>query len=232
VNSLTAQADQLTADIAKLSQEAADLTTTIAELDKAVKEATENRAAEHEKNTATIADAKAAQEAVKSALIVLKEFYAKAAEATALVQGPMDDAPGTFDTSFKGQQAESGGVVGMLEVIESDFARLDSDTSSSEDQAASEFKTFNNDSEVDRASKATALDMTKKLSTRKSGDLATTNKDLKGSQAELDAALAYYDKLKPTCVDSGVNYEDRVARREAEIQSLKEALSILAGEDI
>jgi len=234
VNSLSAQADQLNADINKLTQEAADLTSDIAELDAAVKEATENRNAEHEKNVATIADAQAATEAVKSALIVLKEFYAKAAEATALLQGQgaMDDAPETFDSSFKGQQASSGGVVGMLEVIESDFARLESDTSSAEDQAASEFKTFDNDSEVDRASKATGLDMTNKLRTRKEGDLATTNKDLKGSQTELDAALAYYDKLKPTCVDSGVNYEDRVERREAEIQSLKEALSILAGEDI
>ena len=29
----------------------------------------------------------------------------------------MDDAPETFDSSFKGQQAEGGGVIGMLEVI-------------------------------------------------------------------------------------------------------------------
>merc|ERR1719352_957345 len=63
---------------------------------------------------------------------VLKEFYAKAAEATALMQGPMDDAPETFDTSFKGQQSESGGVMGMLEVIASDFARLESDTTAAE----------------------------------------------------------------------------------------------------
>ena len=38
------------------------------------------------RNTETIADAKQAQEAVKNALAVLKEFYAKAAEATALMQ--------------------------------------------------------------------------------------------------------------------------------------------------
>jgi len=48
----------------------------------------------------------------------------------------MDDAPGTFDSSFKGQQAESGGVMGMLEVIASDFARLESDTTAAEDQGA------------------------------------------------------------------------------------------------
>ena len=30
--------------------------------------------------------------------------------------------------------------------------------------------------------------------------------------------LEYYDKLKPSCVDAGVSYEERVARREAEIK--------------
>ena len=45
-------------------------------------------------------------------------------------------------------------------------------------------------------------------------------------------ALAYYEKLKPSCVDSGVSYEDRVARRKEEIQSLQEALKILNGDDI
>merc|ERR1719198_1328145 len=58
----------------------------------------------------------------------------------------------------------------------------------------------------------------------RNGEFSTTKKDLKGAQEELDAALAYYDKLKPSCVDAGVSYEERVKRREAEIQSLQEAL--------
>ena len=35
-----------------------------------------------------------------------------------------------------------------------------------------------------------------------------------------------------SCVDAGVSYEDRVARRKEEIESLQEALRILNGEDI
>merc|ERR1712217_485446 len=57
-------------------------------------------------------------------------------------------------------------------------------------------------------------------------------KDLEATQKELDAALAYFDKLKPSCVDAGVSYEDRVARRKEEIESLQEALRILNGEDL
>jgi chromosome segregation ATPase len=234
VNTLTAQADQLTADIAKLTQELADLATEITELDDAMASSTDIRTKEKAKNEATIKDAKAAQEAVKSALAVLKEFYAKAAEATALMQQPsaMDDAPGTFESSYKGMGAEGGGVVGMLEVIASDFARLESETSAEEDSASSEYKTFMSDSGVDRATKAAEADNKEKLKTRTDGELEMTKKDLKGAQGELDAALAYYDKLKPSCVDAGVSYEERVARREAEIQSLQEALKILSGEDI
>ena len=33
--------------------------------------------------------------------------------------------------------------------------------------------------------------------------------------------MAYFDKLKPTCVDSGITYEERVKRREEEIQSVR-----------
>jgi chromosome segregation ATPase len=234
VNMLTSQSEQLTADIAKLKQEVADLSAEVLKSDETVAKATEIRVAEKAKNEATIKDAKEAQGAVAQALAVLKEFYAGAAEATALVQQPsaMDDAPETFTAPFKGQQAESGGVVGMLEVIASDFSRLESDTTAAEDAAASEYKSFMNDSEVDKAVKTTDMANKEKTITRKSGELVETKKDLKGTQGELDAALDYYDKLKPTCVDAGVSYEERVERREAEIQSLKEALKILSGEDI
>jgi len=62
--------------------------------------------------------------------------------------------------------------------------------------------------------------------------LTELGKDLETTQAELDAALDYYEKLKPDCVDQGLSYEDRVARRKEEIVSLQEALKILSGSDI
>jgi len=139
VNQLAAQKDGLSAEIAKLQQKKADLTTAIHELDVAVAKATELRTAESGKNAETLQDAREAQTAVAQALSVLKEFYAQAAAATALVQAPMDDAPTTFDAPYQGKQAESGGVVAMLEVISADFSRLESDTEIAEEAAAREF---------------------------------------------------------------------------------------------
>jgi len=229
VETLHAEIDQLEASIAKLTEDISELTKAVAELDAAMAKATTIRQDEKATNEQTIADAGEAQTAVAQALTVLKEFYAKAGEATALLQQP---APEIFDSPYKGMQAENGGVVGMLEVIESDFARLEADTKAAEAAAQKEYDTFMTDSKVDKAAKTT--DIEHKTAKKQDEEQALTVKksDLEGTQKELDAALAYFDKLKPSCVDAGVSYEDRVKRREEEIQSLQEALRILNGEDL
>merc|ERR1719389_1574693 len=137
VDQLTAQSEELGAVIAKLGEEIQVLIEEQAALDKAMKEATENRGKEKEKNTATIADAKAAQEAVAQALQVLKEFYAKAGGASLLEEEQVPEMK-----AYKGMGGAKKGVVGMLEVIESDFARLESDTTVAESAAAKEYDRF------------------------------------------------------------------------------------------
>merc|ERR1719265_2546594 len=119
--------------------------------------------------------------------------------------------------------SSSGGVVGMLEVIQSDFARLEAETKAAESQAQKEYDEFMTDSEVDKTQKTSDIEHKTKKKQDQSQALEEGQGDLEGTQKELDAALAYYEKLKPSCVDSGESYEERVARREEEIQSLKEA---------
>merc|ERR1712038_659281 len=148
VETLHAEIDQLEASIAKLTEDIAELTKAVADLDAAMSKATTIRQEEKAKNEQTIKDAGEAQVAVARALNVLKEFYAKAGEATALLQQP---APEIFDSPYKGMQAENGGVVGMLEVIESDFARLEADTKAAEATAQKQYDTFMTDSKVDKA---------------------------------------------------------------------------------
>jgi len=48
---------------------------------------------------------------------------------------------------------------------------------------------------------------------------------------DLDNALDELLKLKPVCVDSGMSWEERTARREQEVESLKNALKILQETD-
>merc|ERR1712073_25413 len=173
--------------------------------------ATTIRQEEKATNEQTIADAGEAQTAVAQALTVLKEFYAKAGEATSLLQQP---APEIFDSPYKGMQAEHGGVVGMLEVIESDFARLEADTKAAEAAAQKEYDTFMTDSKIDKAAKTKDIEHKSAKKQRQEGALVQKKADLEGNQKELDAAIDYFDKLKPSCIDSGASFEDRTKRRE------------------
>jgi len=232
VETLHAEIDQLEASIAKLTEDIGDLTTAVAELQEDMAKATKLRQEEKAKNTQTVKDAVEAQTAVAQALTVLKEFYEKAGDATALVQRQQPEAPEIFDSSYKGMQAENGGVVGMLEVIESDFARLEADTKAAEATSQKEYDTFMTDSKVDVSAKSRDIEHKEAKKQDENQAVTTKRSDLEGTQKELDAALAYFDKLKPSCVDAGVSYDDRVARRKEEIESLQEALRILNGEDL
>merc|ERR1711879_949129 len=95
--------------------------------------------------------------------------------------------------------------------------------------AQKEYDQFMTDSKVDKAQKT--ADIEHKTAKKQDEEQALTvkKKDLAGTQKELDAALAYFDKLKPSCVNTGESYEDRVAKREEEIASLKNALETLEG---
>jgi len=61
------------------------------------------------------------------------------------------------------------------------------------------------------------------------GDATVMVRECK-ERRQLSAVLEYYGKIKERCIAKPETYESRKARREAEIQGLKEALSILEGE--
>merc|ERR1712113_115533 len=86
VEMLHAEIDELEASIAKLTEDISELTKAVADLNAAMAKATEIRQEEKATNTATVKDAGEAQTAVAQALTVLKDFYAKAGEATSFVQ--------------------------------------------------------------------------------------------------------------------------------------------------
>merc|ERR1719388_773464 len=120
----------------------------------------------------------------------------------------------------------------MIEVIQSDFARLEAETSAAEAEAAKEYDEFMQDSKLDKVDKSSDLEHQAESKQSQEQALQEKKVDLEGTQKELDAAMEYYEKLKPTCVTSGPSYEDKVAARKAEIESLQTALQVLNGEDI
>jgi len=218
VEELTASIDEMNAHMTKLGGKIGELSAQLAELDAAVSEATNIRQEEKTKNAETITEAKAASTAVEQALGVLQDFYEKAAGAV-LLQAPV-------------QASAGGGVIGMLEVILSDFERLAANTKAAEDSAQKEYETFTTESSQDKAVKEMQVKNMTEEKAQLDVDNANAQKDLESTQSELDAALEYYEKLKPQCVQEVESYEDRVARRKEEIESLKDALKILDDQPI
>jgi len=169
-----------------------------------------------------------AQAAVEKAMQVLKDFYAKA-EASSLIQGTNGLATEMAQASrapYKGMASGGGNLVDFLDVILSDFARLESETSTAEDNSQSSHDKFMNEANDDVALKSTEQEHKEGKRDQTTELKRNLDKELKLTNEELDAALKYYDELKPDCIDMGLSYADRKAQREEEIQSLKEALAM------
>jgi hypothetical protein len=234
VEQLTADLEQKTAESAQLAQEITELADGIATILAEQAEATTLRGEEKAVNTKTIEDAKVAQVAVEKATSILKAFYAKAGGGAFLQGGAglADEMAQAQRAPYTGMQASKGGIIGMLEVVLSDFARLEAETASAEDAAQEAYDKFMAESTQDKAVKETTMKHKEGNKAQTDDLILSLKQELALTQEELDAANAYYQKLKPMCVDLGLSYEDRVQAREEEIQSLKEALAILQPENL
>merc|ERR1712190_716244 len=102
--------------------------------------------------------AEAGKDAVEFALKTLKEFYSNAFVQTNKYVPPDSDregntvgdlAPEVFDSKYHGAQAESKGIVGILEVILSDFERTDKKTTKEEKEEQEAFEQFEKDTNDD-----------------------------------------------------------------------------------
>lgn len=143
------------------------------------------------------------------------------------------DGMQTFGQAEYGQQDEAHyGVLGLLEVIASDFATLEADTKAAEAASTEAYGRFMAESKKSEASKNKAIEMNEVDRAAAQSKLLEDTADLKSTQDQLLAADRYYDRLVPQCIDQGMTWEERVAARRAEIDSLKEALKILSTSDV
>jgi len=233
-NKKTAQANKLMAEIESMAATIADMGASIeklakeqADLTAAMAEATALRSKEKEENEAAIADAAAGAEAVKKALVILKEFYSSQGMPEAALLQAKGKRQVPEMAAYRGMQDGKGGVLGMLEVIESDFTRLKTETQANENAAASEYARFMKEGQATKQQKHDAEFKLKLDKDQEEFEKSRTEKDLAATQEELKQANLYYEELKPSCVQVHVSFEERVQARKEEIEALKEAYKIL-----
>jgi len=217
IDKLSTKIDKMSADSAKLKEEVATLSKELSELAKSTAEMDKLREEEKTAYTANKAEMEQGLEGIKLALKVLRDYYASAA---------------FLQTSTHTDKADGAGagIIGMLEVIESDFSKGLAEMISTEETSAAEYDKMTKENEISKTTKE--QDVKYKTKTAKSLDKATaeTSSDKEGLQTELDAVLDYWTKIKEQCIAKPEPYEERKKRREAEIAGLKDALAILDGE--
>jgi len=210
------------ADKAKLTEEVKMLEEEISEIDAGQAEATKVRQEEHEEYLKASSDFKLSAEAVAKAIGVLSEYYNSAA----FVQVASKQAP-----ELGGAKSDVGStIVSILEVAESDFTSMLAETEADESSAAAAYEKLTKENTVTKATKQ--ADVKGKVSQGKQLEVALGNyaENKATTTDELDAVLMYLDKLKPQCESKVMSYAEKKAKREQEIEGLKEALEILSAE--
>jgi len=229
VNKLTSKIDLASAKSAELKGEVKTLGEELAALAKEQASMDSIRAEEKAAFDTANAELSAGIAGVQKALGVLKDYYQGGSAAfvqkgDAFMQQPA--APEKHSASG----GAGGSIIDILEVCESDFTKNLADEQSAEADAVAVYEKTTQDNKLANTMKSQdAKYKTKEFKgldksiTELSGDRDNTN-------TELSAVLDYYGKLKGRCIAKPESYADRKARREAEINGLKEALTILENE--
>merc|ERR1719413_29403 len=204
----------MSASSSQLKEEIATLQKDLAELAASQVTMNELRAEEKAVYTKSKADMEEGIEGVKIAVKILREYYAKADKAHAAAEG------------------SATSIVGMLEVVESDFSKSLAEIIAVEESAAAEYEKLTKENEITKATKEASVKYKTKESKGLDQAVADTTFDRTTSEGELDAVVEYLAKLEKMCTAKPDTYEDRKARREAELAGLKQALEILSGETV
>merc|ERR1719324_1315195 len=204
---MTSRSAQLKEEVAALEKALAGLATSQAEMDKM-------RSEEHELFVGNKADMEKGLEGVKLALKILSDYYAKDGKAHDAAQGAGE------------------GIIGLLEVCESDFSKGLAEIVGAEESSKATYEQQTKDNEIEKATKEQDVKYKSKESKDLDKSTAEAKSDKASVQTELDAVNKYLESLHSGCDETTEPYEEQVRRRASEIAGLKETLQILEGEAV
>merc|ERR1719454_2800725 len=115
----------------------------------------------------------------------------------------------------------------MMDVIKSDFERTIKVTEKEEKENADEFMKLETETKSSISSKTIEQQTLDGEKIETESLIAEDKASLEEEQSLLDKSIQEIMELQPACVETGMSYEERVAKREQEIESLKEALCTL-----
>jgi len=230
ITKLTSKIDLAAAKSAGLKEDVKTLSAELATLAKEQASMDSIRAEEKAAFDTAKAELEAGVAGVQKALGVLKDYYQGGG--AAFVQGSFD----AFMQQPAAPQGHSaaggagGSIIDILEVCESDFSK---NLATEEVEEADAVAVYEKTTQENKLS-VTMKSQDAKYKTKEFKGLDKSISDLSGDRdttsTELSAVMDYFGKLKGRCIAKPESYEERKARRTAEIEGLKEALTILENE--
>lgn len=211
---LTTKIDALTTKSKKLKEQISELENQMALIARSQAEATKLRAEEKAAFDINSVEMEKGVKGVKLALKVLNEYYAQE-----------DKAHGSADGAGQG-------IIGLLEVCESDFTKGLAEMKATEDSAVSEYKKFSNANEIEKAAKEQDAKYKNKEALGLDKEAAEINGDRTTVQTELDATNEYYTSVKARCIAKGKRVGSNLQKLHDEIAGLKEALAVIEGQAV
>jgi hypothetical protein len=226
---LTAKIDKAAAKSASLKDDVKTLQAELAKLSKSQSEMDKLRGEEHANYMEAKQDLELGLSGVRKALGVLRDYYGSS---SALLQDGSDFSMSQPAMPVKHAKASGAGgsIVDILEVVESDFAKNLAAEETQEADAVAEYEKTTQENKITKAMKEQDVTYKTKEFKGLDKDVSELSSDRETTNTELSAVLDYDGKLKERCIAKPETYEERKKRREAEIDGLKEALSILKGE--
>merc|ERR1719160_538452 len=226
--------DDLVETIDKLGKLIKELAAKIADLQTQLKRAGEDREKENAIFQTTVADQRATQKLLEGALNVLKGFYdeaalvQKTAGKTATKKQPAGPPPPPGFKAYK-KQAASGAVLSMITQIVEDAKSMEADAIKGEETAQVAYETFV--TETNAAITAATEEKTTSEANKADAEIekAETLEKHDATMSEIEALYSENADLHKSCDYTLKNFDLRQAARTSEMESLKQAMSILSG---
>jgi hypothetical protein len=208
-----------------LNAELAELASQTASMD-------EIRREEHSDFVKAKADLDQGLTGVRNALGLLRDYYGSSS--AAMLQSDGDVATLMQQPARPEAHTQSGGaggsIIGILEVVEADFAKNLAAETTQEDDAQSQYDKTTQSNKISK----TLKDQDVKYKNQEIASLAKSLSELSSDRdtagEEQSAVLEYFARINDRCIAKPETYESRAARRDNEIKGLKQALQILEGE--
>merc|ERR1719277_2108290 len=118
-------------------------------------------------------------------------------------------------------------IIGILEVVESDFATNLAKEETAEAAAQEAHEKLLQENKITKATKDQDIKYKTAEAASLDREVAELGSDHETTSTEHAAVLEYIERLNGRCIAKPETYETRKQRREAEIAGLKEALTVL-----